>query len=132
MGILLTPPSVRLSTRPPVHPSAGRYVYLCVFKLWPLLSVRQGCARATLLFRASVVCLSLSCYLLLNHRADFNQTCYITSPHSWGVRVCESSIILQCVRQAVRLTSVHLSVSLSPPKSLGGIQPNLLHRFPSW
>ena len=27
--------------------------------------------------------------------------------------------------------SVHLSVTLSPPKPLGGIQPNLLHHFPS-
>ena len=33
---------------------------------------------------------------------------------------------------SIHPSSVHLSVTLSPPKSLGGIQPNLLHHFPSW
>ena len=67
------------------------------------------------------ICLSSD--LLLNHWAEFNQTCYITSPHGKAVRkqhffsVCRSS--------------VHLSIMLSP-KPLGGIQPNLLHHFPSW
>ena len=28
----------------------------------------------------------LSCYLLLNHWVEFNQTCYITSPHGKGVQ----------------------------------------------
>ena len=34
-------------------------------------------------------------YLLLNHWADFYQTCNITSPHG---RVCESNISFLCVR----------------------------------
>ena len=36
------------------------------------------------------------------------------------------------IRQNVHSTSLHLSVKLSPPKPLGGLQPNLLHHFPSW
>ena len=44
------------------------------------------------------------------------------------VRVCENNIIFLCVC----LLSVYLSVTLSPPKQLGGIQPNLLHHFPAW
>ena len=62
-------------------------------------------------------------YLLLNHWAEFNQTCYITFPHGKGVR--EQHYF------SVRPSNVHLSVALSPPKPLGGIQPNLLHHFPS-
>ena len=113
----------------------------------------------------------LSRYLLLNHWAEFYQTCYITSPHGKGVR--EQHYF--SVRLSVHL-SVHLSVKLSPPynhwvefnqtcditssqgkgvweqrffsvrpstlscihlfttlspKQLGGIQPNVLHHFPS-
>ena len=33
-------------------------------------------------------------YLLLNHWTEFNQTCYITSPHGWGVR--EQSYFSMC------------------------------------
>ena len=66
----------------------------------------------------------LSCCLLLNHWAEFNQTCYITSPHGKDVR--EQHYFF------VPLSSIDLSVMLSPPKPLGGIQPNLLHHFPSW
>ena len=44
------------------------------------------------------------------------------------VRVWESNIIFPFVC----LVSVHLSVTLSPPKPLGGIEPNLLHDLPSW
>ena len=62
-------------------------------------------------------------YLLLNHRAEFNQTCCITSPHCKGVREHHSF--------SVRPSSVHLSATLSPPKPPGGVQPNLLHHFPS-
>ena len=47
------------------------------------------------------------------------------------VRVCESNIFM-CVRPSLRLSSVHMSVTLTPSKPLGGIQPNLLHHFPSW
>ena len=53
-----------------------------------LLPLWLGCARATLFFRVSIrrpsICLSH--YLLLNHWVEFNQTCYITSPHGKGVR----------------------------------------------
>ena len=80
-------------------------------------------------FHASV-CLCVHCpsiclsrYFLLNNWAEFNQTCYITFPHGKGVR--EQHYF------SVRPSNVHLSVALSPPKPLGGIQPNLLHHFPS-
>ena len=63
-------------------------------------------------------------YLLLNHWAEFNQTRYITSPHGKGAR---EQIIFY-----VRPLSVHLSVTVSPPKPLGGIQPNMLQHLPSW
>ena len=63
---------------------------------------------------SSVHCVSR--YLLLNHRAEFTQACYITSPHGNGVREQHYN--------SVRPSSVYLSVTLSPPKSLGGIQPN--------
>ena len=71
----------------------------------------------------------MSCCLLLNHGAKFNQTGYITPPPP-------STSSCKGVREqhyfSVRPSSVHLSVTLSPPKPLGGIQPNLLHHFPSW
>ena len=109
------------------------------------------------------ICLS---HYLLNHWAEFNQSCYITSPHGKVVRkqhhftvrpsyLCLSVSLfspkqlggsnLSCyitsphgkgVREHyyfyIRPPSVYLSVTLSPPKSLNGIQPNLLHHFPSW
>ena len=125
-----------------------------------------GCFESNIIFpcvRRPSICSSR--YLLLNHWAECNQTCYITSPHGWGVR---DNIIFPCVRScvsrpstcllrylllnhwaefnqtcyitsphgkgcareqlfSVRPTSVHLSVMLSPPKPLGGIQPNLLY-----
>ena len=40
------------------------------------------------------------------------------------VRMCEKNIIFLCVHQSVRPSSAHLSVTPSPPTSLGGIQPN--------
>ena len=55
-----------------------------------------------------------------------NCTSYISPPI---VRVCESSIIFLCVHLSVHLSSVHLSVVLSPPEPLGRIQPNLLHHL---
>ena len=45
--------------------------------------------------------------------------------------MCESKNYFT-VRPSVRPPSVHLSFTLSLPKILGGIQPNLLHHFPSW
>ena len=63
-------------------------------------------------------------YLFLNHWAEFNQTCYVTSSHVKGV--------LEQHYFSVHPSSVHLSVMLSPPKPKSGIQPNLLHHFPSW
>ena len=50
-------------------------------------------------------CVRLSHYLLLNHWAEFYQTCYITFPYGRGVQEQHS---------CVRLSSVHLSVTLSP------------------
>ena len=64
-----------------------------------------------------------SCYLLLNHLAEFNQTCYITGPHAWGMREQD---YFWCICLFMCLSSVHLFVMLSPPKPLGWIQPNLL------
>ena len=64
----------------------------------------------------------LSRYLLLNNWGEFNQTCYIISPHGKGVQ--EQHFF------SMHPSSVHLSVTLSPPKPLGGIQPNLLHHLP--
>ena len=98
------------------------------------------------------------CYLLLNHWAEYNQTCYITSTHGKGVQYYfsvrlsvrplqrPSSYLLlnhwgefnQISRHgkavweqhyfsahaSVHPASVHLSIELSPPKPLGGIQPN--------
>ena len=59
----------------------------------------------------------LSHYLFLNHWAEFNQTCKgVRKQHFFSVRP----------------STVHLSVTPSSPKPLGGIQPNLLHHFPSW
>ena len=43
----------------------------------------------------------------------------------------KSSIIFSWVHPSVCPLSIHLSVILSP-KPLDGIQPNLLHHFPSW
>ena len=69
-----------------------------------------------------------SSYLLRNLRAEFNQTCYITSRHGKGVREQPYFYVLPSMRPA----AIHLSIKLSPLKPLGGIQPNLLHHFPSW
>ena len=104
--------------------------------------------------------ISLSRYLLLNHWAEFNQTCYITSPHGKGVREQHNfflrpsvrpsascyffqttgrkstkfatslpRMVRMCMRNSILSirASVHLSVTLSTPKSLGGIQLNWLH-----
>ena len=57
-----------------------------------------------------------SCY----HRVEFNQTCYITSPHGKGVREQHHFSACPSVR-----ASIYLSIMLSPPKPLSGIQPNL-------
>ena len=46
-------------------------------------------------------------YLLLSHRAEFNQTCYITSPHGKGVREQHNFL---CVRSSVRASVVRPSV----------------------
>ena len=110
-------------------------------------------------------------YLLLAHWAESNQTCYTTSPHGKGVReqhyffvrpsvhasvvrpsvlhaitsnhwtdstkLATSLPIMVSVARAtlffsVRPSFIHLTVTLSIPKQVGGIQPNLLHLFPSW
>ena len=73
-------------------------------------------------------CLSVqpSGYLLLNHWVEFYQTCHITSPHGKGVQ--EQHYFSVCL-SAMCMSSFHLSVT---PKLQGGIQPKLLHHFPSW
>ena len=63
-------------------------------------------------------------YLLLNYLAEFNQTCYITCPYDKSVQ--EHHYF------SVRSASVQRSVTLSPPKPLGRIQPNMLHHVPLW
>ena len=56
-----------------------------------------GCAKATLFFHPSIhpTFVHLSIRLLLNPWAEFNQTCYMTSPHGKGVgeQVCPSVIL---------------------------------------
>ena len=61
-------------------------------------------------------------YLLLNHWVEFYQTCCFTSPNGKGVR--EQHYF--SVHPSVCLSSVHLSVTLSPLKPLDGIQSKLL------
>ena len=53
-------------------------------------------------------------YLLQNHWAEFNQTCYMTFPHGKGVRAQYNF--------SVHSSFIHLSITLSPPKPLGRIQ----------
>ena len=90
-----------------------------------------GCLRATLFFCPSGIC--PSCYLLLNHWAEFNQTCYMTSPHGKGVgeQVRPSIMLLatlaksvgicdgvpstvQCLSEAIPMTAhkIHLWVEI--------------------
>ena len=52
---------------------------------------------------------------------------YINSLHGEGVRKQHYFSL----SPPVSPSSIHLSVTLSPPKPLCGIQPNLLHHFPS-
>ena len=72
----------------------------------------------------SCICRSSICpsrYLLLSYWADLTKTCYITSPHGKSWRE-------QIIFPFVRLASVSLYITLSPPKP-GGNQPNSLHHF---
>ena len=65
-------------------------------------------------------------YLLLNNWEEFNQTSYITSPHGKDVR--EQHYF------SVRPSSVHLSVTLFPPKKWLGKSPGsatITNRSPS-
>ena len=175
MRILLTPPAVRSTVRPSICPScylllnhraelyqtcyitslplmvtvcASNVIFLCVrpcvrrpsiFLSHYLLNTGRNSTKICYIIsshgkgvreqhyfsvRSSVrpsICLSR--YLLLNHWVEFNQTWHITSFHSNEAR--EQHYF------SMRPSCVHLSVTLSPPKPLGGIQPNLLHHFPS-
>ena len=131
MGILLTPPSVR----PYICPSVPLYITLNLLNHWVEFNQtyyitfphgngvwEQHCFSVCLCICRQSICLSH--YLLLNHWVEFNQTCYITFPHGKGVR--EQHYF------SMHSLSVHLSVTLSLPKPLWGIQPKLLHHFPSW
>ena len=59
----------------------------------------------------------------------WTEVMYITSVHGM---VCKNNIIFTGSHPSMHLSSVHLSIMLSPPKALGGIQPNLQHHFPLW
>ena len=87
-------------------------------------------------------------------RAEFNQTCYITSPHGKGVHeqhvfpcvrrpsICPSrNLLLNHVATtslsphvltlfSLRPFSINLSFTLFPSKPQGGISANLLHYLP--
>ena len=136
------------------------------FSLFPLFKKKKKWDIVNTTMHLSLyltVCLSicLSCYLLLNQRVELSKTCYITSPHIKGVRLCipHPSICLSHYlllnhwvefNQTCSIFSshgkvvweqhyfsmlslfIHLSVKLSPPKPLVRIQPNLLHHFQSW
>ena len=124
LGIFLTPPLVRLSvTLSLSKPLGGILPNLLHHFSW------YGCVRAALFFCASVR--PFICHTISSLTAGRNLTKLATSLPLM-VRVCESNITFPCVCQSVRLSSVNLSVMLSPPKLLGEIQPNFLHHFPSW
>ena len=125
MGIhvLLTPPAVcPFVTLSPPKPLGGILPKLAT--LLPLMlrvyksSINFLCVRPCI--RRQSICLARN--LLLNHFAVFNQTFYITT---LMIRVRESNIF------SVRPSSDDLSVTQSPSKPLGGIQPNFLYHFPS-
>ena len=120
--------SICTNVRPFVRHTISSYTTLWnSTKLATLLPLIVKCARATLFFCTTVrASICLSHYLLPNHWAEFNQISYITSSYDKVVQEQHFS-----VRPPV-CASVHLSSTLSPPKPLGGIQPNLLHPFPLW
>ena len=68
-------------------------------------------------------------HYLLNHWAEFNQTCYITSPHGKDVRKQHYFSVPLSVHGFLICPSV---CHAAPLKPLGRIQPNLLHHLPSW
>ena len=101
-----------LCIRLPVHPSSVHYAILLYHwaefnQICYITSPSwKGCARTTIFFRACAcpnvavleqhyfsvyMCVRRpsicpSCYLLQNHWAEFNHTCYMTSPHGKGVQ----------------------------------------------
>ena len=108
---------IHLSIHPSVRLSS---IYLSVMlsplnstKLATSLPLMVRVCKSNIFFCAFVV--RSSRYLLLNHWAEFSQTCYITFPHGKGVQ--EQHYF------SVHLLSVHLSIMLSPPKPQGRIQP---------
>ena len=110
-------------------------LYYCVMGRRPESRINYLLTYLHYFFRASIrpcvhrpsICPSR--YLPLNHWAEFNRTCFITSPHGKGVREQHYFSLLPSFRASV---VVHMSITLPPPKPLGGIQPNLLHHFPLW
>ena len=56
-------------------------------------------------------------YHLLNHWAELIQTCCMTAPHGKGTQ--EQNYF--SIRSSVCPAPVHLFVTLSPPKAMGGI-----------
>ena len=81
-------------------------------KLATSLALRARVCKSNIIFLC--VCPSIirpsicpSCYLLLNPLAEFNRTCYISSPHCKGVR--EQHYFF------VHPLSIHLCITLSSP-----------------
>ena len=54
-----------------------------------------------------------SCYLLLNHWLEFNQTCYVTTSHGKGVWEQHYFSVRPSGRQTGRPSGVHLSITPS-------------------
>ena len=123
----------RMSARPSVRPSS---VHLSVtqFPPKPVGGIQSnvqpswlGCARVTLFYSVSVrpsfVHLSVT-LSLLNHWRNLIK---LATSLPLIVGVCESNIIFPCVRRP----SICPSRCLLLNPALDGIQPNLLHHFPS-
>ena len=59
-----------------------------------------------------------SCYLLLNHWAEFNQTCYMISPHGKGVREEVIFYSAPCVLRVGNKRSLSVYLSAHPSSYL--------------
>ena len=77
--------------------------------------------------RASVVRPCVRHAILLDYWVECNQTGYIAFSHVKSVREQHFFVRLSFLASP---SSIHLPVTLSPPKPTDGIQPNLLHHFP--
>ena len=71
-------------------------------------------ARLRRLYGAWVLCVYPSLYTLLNHRAEFNQICYMTFPCGKGVRK-QRTLFFPSVR-------LFFHMSVAPPSPKPGLQ----------